>query len=67
MFIIEYYEAASQEWYQYGDEVFANKNDAERAIRLYQFKDHYSAKLNLRATFKHSIHKHNGFCGSLSD
>ena len=67
MFIIEYYEAASQEWYQYGDKVFANKYDAERQIRILQFKDHYSAKLSLKATYKAGIHKHSGFCGSLSD
>lgn len=41
MFVIEYYEGASQEWYQYGEQTFANKSDAEREIRLLQFKDHY--------------------------
>lgn len=60
MFIMEYYEAASQEWYKYGDEEFRTYADAERAIRLYQFKDHVSAKLSLRVA---SIHKHNGFVG----
>lgn len=67
MFIIEYYEAASQEWYQYGKQVFANKVDAEREIRLLQFKDYYSAKLSLRATYKAGAHKHPGFASSLSD
>lgn len=67
MFNIEYYEAASQEWYQYGEHVFANKQDAEREIRLLQFKDHYSAKLSLRAAYKAGIHKHHGFAGSLGD
>ena len=64
MFIIEYYEAASQEWYKYGDEEYRKYDDAARDIRLLQFNDHYSAKLSLRVA---SIHKHNGFCGSLSD
>jgi hypothetical protein len=52
MFNIEYYEAASQEWYKYGEGEYCTYSDADREIQLLMFKDHYSRKLSLRVNYQ---------------
>jgi hypothetical protein len=47
-FVIEYYEGASSEWYQYGEGKFPNRGAGELALAQLVAIDEYSAKLNLR-------------------